>query len=274
MGQAKKKAQNAKVIAFEKTRLCIFCGGIVPATTVDHCPPRAAFQNKGWPEGFVFPACVSCNGGSSRDDKIFAFLTNMNCEKGDLDHQRRLQQIILEIKRDYPSEVKEMINLGSAEKKEVAERIGLPKPPGLFYRSLPIVRLPNKFKSMALAVGRKITKAIHFSETGVICPRDADIESMFVSNVMNMENPISEELLRTMGRSHNFTRGGKDISRQFSYLCKISEDRTIALYIFRFNHSFQILSAYSASPNGLEYVRDQLESAQAGWVEEQISNES
>jgi hypothetical protein len=58
-------AKNLREEFFTKNPWCIFCGGTVAATTVEHCPPRAMFDNKEWPEGYAFPACASCNGGSS-----------------------------------------------------------------------------------------------------------------------------------------------------------------------------------------------------------------
>jgi hypothetical protein len=41
-----------------KHRYCAFCGGHATATTVEHCPPRALFQDRRWPESFEFPCCL------------------------------------------------------------------------------------------------------------------------------------------------------------------------------------------------------------------------
>jgi hypothetical protein len=59
-------------------RVCAFCGGVTPSTTVEHCPPRAMFQNRQWPEGFEFPACDRCNCGTSDDDLLIAMLARVD----------------------------------------------------------------------------------------------------------------------------------------------------------------------------------------------------
>lgn len=41
--------------------LCIFCGGIAPASTGVHQPDRAFFDVKHAPEGDEYPACAPCN---------------------------------------------------------------------------------------------------------------------------------------------------------------------------------------------------------------------
>ena len=71
----------------EAVRMCIFCGGNKPATTMEHCPPRAMFQNRQWPEGFEFPACADCNHGTGDVDVLIAMLARMDPieEKGNLD---------------------------------------------------------------------------------------------------------------------------------------------------------------------------------------------
>jgi len=67
--------------------ICIFCGGSTPSTTKEHCPPRAMFQHRQWPEGFEFPACDTCNGGTRDDDLLIAMLARLHPfqNKGDVD---------------------------------------------------------------------------------------------------------------------------------------------------------------------------------------------
>jgi hypothetical protein len=57
---------------FSAHPVCIFCGGGEKATTIEHCPPRAMFQFRDWPEGFEFPACESCNHGTADHDLIIS----------------------------------------------------------------------------------------------------------------------------------------------------------------------------------------------------------
>jgi len=58
----------------KKHPLCCFCGGTTPATTIDHVPSRQLFNNKGWPEGYEFPACELCNGAARDAEQVVAML--------------------------------------------------------------------------------------------------------------------------------------------------------------------------------------------------------
>jgi hypothetical protein len=44
--------------------LCIYCGGVVRATTIDHMPPRIMFYGKRHPKGLEFASCQKCNEGT------------------------------------------------------------------------------------------------------------------------------------------------------------------------------------------------------------------
>ena len=69
---------------------CAFCGGSALATTIEHCPPRAMFQNRQWPEGFEFPSCKSCNLGTSDQDLLIAMLARMDPFRGKGDEDGKL----------------------------------------------------------------------------------------------------------------------------------------------------------------------------------------
>lgn len=82
--------------------LCIFCGGVESATTIEHCPPRALFQFRQWPEGFEFPACGNCNGNTSNDDLLLAMLARMNPFDNSSDTDGRTAGIIMSVLRQFP----------------------------------------------------------------------------------------------------------------------------------------------------------------------------
>jgi hypothetical protein len=64
---------NRKQLFFAEHPYCCFCGGGIKSTTVDHVPPKACFPVGHWPETFEFPACESCNHGTTMHDQIFGF---------------------------------------------------------------------------------------------------------------------------------------------------------------------------------------------------------
>lgn len=69
MGQSRQRTE-----AFLAGKYCVFCGGTVPATTIEHAPPRVMFVQKLRPKGHEFPACNRCNNGTSQQDQVAALM--------------------------------------------------------------------------------------------------------------------------------------------------------------------------------------------------------
>jgi hypothetical protein len=82
--------------------VCAFCGGNTPAATIEHCPPRAMFQRRQWPEGFEFPACEACNQDTGDDDLVVAMLARMDPfeDRGNLDGKG--PGIMAAVSQQYP----------------------------------------------------------------------------------------------------------------------------------------------------------------------------
>lgn len=68
--------QDLKLSRYQRLLLanpwCCHCGGTTRATTVDHVPAQASILKGHFPEDHEFPGCDACNGGTRRDDQIFA----------------------------------------------------------------------------------------------------------------------------------------------------------------------------------------------------------
>lgn len=58
--------------------LCCYCGGNTTSTTEDHWPSRSIFDERKWPEGYVFPACNSCNQATASDEALFSLLCRLS----------------------------------------------------------------------------------------------------------------------------------------------------------------------------------------------------
>lgn len=71
MGEAKARRTRSRQFLVEHP-WCCFCGGSVPATTIEHAPPIVFFINKQRPPTHEFPSCYRCNNGSSQLDQVAA----------------------------------------------------------------------------------------------------------------------------------------------------------------------------------------------------------
>jgi hypothetical protein len=77
---AKKRAHSAVV---EACPYCIYCGGEVPAASIDHVPPRAMFRGRRRPKSLEFASCKNCNEGTGRADLVAALLSRVAPDAGD-----------------------------------------------------------------------------------------------------------------------------------------------------------------------------------------------
>jgi hypothetical protein len=78
MGEARRRQWADKDLLIGAPS-CIYCGKA--ADTVDHCPPRVFFIARAWPQGYVYPACESCNGSFRYDDQALALLVRVRADQ-------------------------------------------------------------------------------------------------------------------------------------------------------------------------------------------------
>src|SRR5690348_11173313 len=88
---------------------CAFCGGSARATTIEHCPPRAMFQKRQWPEGFEFPACKICNQSSDNQDLIIAMLARFDPTGRQSDDDGKLAGLMKAVNLQFPSLFNQMM---------------------------------------------------------------------------------------------------------------------------------------------------------------------
>ncbi|WP_143226067.1 hypothetical protein [Acidovorax sp. 56] len=202
------------------------------------------FVDRSWPENFIFPACAICNGESRESENILGFLSRLYSAKDSLSEEAQLNKYIDTLASNYPQEMRSMMGLSVVEKRRAAKNIKLRLPPGYTHRDLPVVRLPKSWVRMVEDFGKKLTKAIHFHETGIICSHDGGVWSSFIANAAEIQSPINRDFLAKLGRTHEIQRSNKDLSDQFSYLTERTSDGASAIYVFAFNRSFKLICFY------------------------------
>lgn len=243
-GAAKIKQASAKALAFAKSNYCIFCGGVVEGNTVDHCPPRSIFVNREWPENFVFPACVACNAGSREAENVLGFLTRLYSAKEGENEVQEFEKYVKTLQANYPQEMRQMTKMPISARRQFVRQNELALPPGTTHLDIPIVHIPGVWVDLVEGFGAKLTKGIHFHETGRICPPESDVWSYMIPNAAEFKTPFAPEILQAMGRMHNIVRSNKDLSDQFGYLTERTVDGSAALYVYQFNQSFKLMCFY------------------------------
>lgn len=228
-----------------KHPVCCFCGGSQQATTQDHLPPRSVFDNKKWPEGYVFPACYDCNSGSSKYDSIFALVSRIHPSSEESDYvKNETEKLILAYVEQYPQEAASL-KLSANEKKRWAKNSNFKLAKGQSYGELSIIKMPNFWNRSVEIVSTKLIKALHYKHTGKIVPKDSGIRIKWWTNAQYIAGQFPKELTELVGERAFVKREKLNLSNQFSYSYQTSENGQLAIYGAYFRFSFYVVGLVS-----------------------------
>ena len=239
---------------------CAFCAAAAPATTIEHCPPRAMFQFRLWPEGFEFPSCESCNQGSDNDDLLIAMLARMDPFelKGDLDGKQI--GLMKAVNRQFPSLFEKMMP-SAAEARRSNRELGLQPAPGQTHQETGAVKIPREVHNAVSVFARKLSKGIYYREVGRPFPHDGCLLLTWFTNADILRTgkyPAFDALKELAGVAPPLQRGGTYLNDQFEYKLSISPDKDIFVLQARFGHSFGVVVFGSTLVGKLEGIVTQL----------------
>ena len=75
---------------------------------IDHIPSRVLFDERQWPEGYEFPACVPCNRATRHDEQVVAMLSRAYLDAITLKGKNQTQKIFRAVAYNYPEILTEM----------------------------------------------------------------------------------------------------------------------------------------------------------------------
>jgi len=238
---------------------CIFCGGSTPATTREHCPPRALFIGKAWPEGFEFPACAACNGGTSDKDLLVAFLAHIDPDptstKGPSPTWLGLMK---NVRQQVPGFLQDMRIESSTKARQAARRVGVKPLPGQTYRDLPFFNVPPLLADAVKTFAGKLTRATFFMETGEVFPRDGGILFHWFTNGSKVDEngmPIALATFAPLASSQpKLTRSGQDLSDQFAVRVSLGTEDGDRIFLLQaaFRRTFGFVCIASTRPGQAE----------------------
>lgn len=220
---------------------CIFCGGKVKTETVEHCPPRAMFQDRAWPEGFEFPACESCNHGSADDDLLVTLLarTDPFTEAGNLDG--RMPEIIRSVNQKFPDLIGKMMPT-AIEARTMNRRLGIAPATGQTNQEAGPVRVTDEMHRAVRVFAGKLTKAIFYMHTGQVFPTEGRIGLKWFTNADLMTNngryPVFDILQGLDGLAPALVRSKSLLNDQFEYKLSISHESDLLALQARFGQGF------------------------------------
>jgi hypothetical protein len=256
MGQAK----NYRKRFLERYPYCVFCGGTKPATTIEHCPPRAFFQHRHWPEGFEFPACERCNRLTSDEDVLVAMLGRLDpvADRGDLDG--RFAGLLKNVNAQYPGLLAKMMP-SPAEARRHNRGLGITPKPGQSHQEASGINVTEEVHHAVCIFGRKLANAVYFREAGQAFPIEGCLLLNWFSNADMMRDgkPVILELLQHIaGNAPMLERGGKYLNDQFEYKYSSDTAHTICLLQAKFGNAFGLAVFGSVVRGRLEGTVEEL----------------
>jgi hypothetical protein len=242
MGDAKQRRAAIKAAQ----PLCILCGGNRPTETIEHCPPRVAFFEKQGPDRFEFGACGACNKGSTNDDLLFGFMVRLG---GPLDS--RSEGILRAVRRQFPGLPDRVFEKSASEGRIFARRLRVKPAPGATHKDLPIARVTAEMKEAAGRVAGKLTRVLFHRHTGRIFPADGDVSFTYYTNATLQERGSIPQL--EFSGQFNFASepiqlAKRDLSQQFDYRIRLSEDQRAGILDASFGRSLGMQTVFHVEP--------------------------
>lgn len=247
-----KSEQRAAFLA--KHPWCVFCGGASPATTVEHCPPKAMFVSKAWPETFEFPACAACNAGTKDQDAVIAMLARIHADESGGDADKRLDGLMRNVNTQFPDAVRRMMP-SHIEARRRNRALGIRPGPGQLHQDVAPVSVPVEFNDAVKTFALKLSKAIYFRESNLAFPNTGMLTLHWFTNVELLRQtryPIFERMASLPGKSPQLVRGGRFLNDQFEFKFTFSDDRQVFVLQARIGQSFGLVVYGSLAPRILE----------------------
>lgn len=253
-------AKNRREAFLRKHPRCAFCGGEKPATTIEHCPPRALFQYRQWPEGFEFPSCPSCNLGTSNHDLLVAMLARMDPieESGNTDG--RLVGLMKNANAQYPDLFAKMMP-SAVEARRLNKTIGLEPSPGLTQQEAGLIKVTDEHHQAVCSLARKLAKAIFYQTTERTFPNEGCLLLNWFTNADFLRDGkyVVFDLLKNLtGLAPPLQRSGKYLNNQFEYKFSLSSDMQLLVLQARFGSAFGLVVFGNTLPGKLESIVERI----------------
>ena len=204
---------------------CIYCGGAQDATTEEHCPPRALFRQRAWPEGFAFPSCVACNAGTSDDDLLVQFMASMQPDPDDA-QVKKFSGLMYQVKNQFPGLLQRMMARSATEARQIARALGVVPPPGKLHQDINVVKVPPELHDAVAVLATKLSKSVYFLYEKKIFPADGEIALHWFTNAQLLQYdtiPALESLAGLPMTGLPLRRNGKNLKDQFDYEYTLGE---------------------------------------------------
>lgn len=221
---------------------CCYCGGTTPATTQDHFPPRAVFVGRQWPEGYVYPACNSCNGDAAEDEAIITLLSRLYPSAETEAGQREVTNLMKATAERFPDLYRSLMPSANSVRRWL-RKSSMKLEPGMTTRDVPILSLEHP--RIAEAVDRFATKlfcSLYYQHLNRVLGPTGGAVFRWFTNAQDMDKLLPQDVLGPLlSNFPTLTRQNTSLHEQFFYKYGIASDIHAGAFLVFFNKSLAML---------------------------------
>jgi hypothetical protein len=232
--------------------LCCFCGGQTPSAEPDHIPSRVFFDDRQWPEGYIFPACVQCNRISRHDEQVVALLSRLYSEAQTEIREKEFQERVRAVAYNYPEVIQEM-KLSARQARNAIKKYNWRLAPGMTSADLPVIFAGGPLVNTAVTTfGRKLFCALYYKHTRQILPMAGGIAIKWFTNLQVENGALPRELAELLRGMPELVRSNNSLNNQFFYRYVVSDCGGLASFLVFFRQSFAMLGYVKSDAEDFE----------------------
>jgi hypothetical protein len=198
------------------------------------------FQNWQWPEGFEFPACDRCNGGTRDTDLLVAMLARIDPVQNKGDADGKMPGLMARAHKRHPGMVAKMLSIGED---------GQPQASGEW-------QITEEMRQAIDVLAAKLAKGVFYMYTGgKVFPNDGALVMTWYTNAdvaRDGEYKLFESLRHLAGDAPPMIRSGKLLHDQFECKFSLSPEKHILALQAKFGNAFGFVVFGSTTPGLLE----------------------
>jgi hypothetical protein len=246
-----------KLRFFAEHPYCCFCGGFKPSAEPDHVPGRAFFNNRQWPVGYEFPACVECNRATRRDEQAVAMLSRIYPDAPTAEEQAAVHKLMGEVHRNHPGLFSEM-QPSIRQLRAATRKYGLKPAAGQPLDSLPVLSVSGPLVNEAIRqFSRKLLCALFYKHTGHILGPAGGMAMRWYANIQINADEIDRAIAEVTPHAPKLERNAKALDGQFFYRWGITDTKRMAAFLVFFRQTFAILGIVTQEPESLPIPDDE-----------------
>lgn len=245
MGRSKQK----RALFFQQHPICCFCGGIEPATTIDHVPQRGMFLRRFAPEGYEFPACDACQKATANIEQLVSLVSKSWVFFNDSAPRESIQDLakrVEAVENNFPGVINTM-EVPGHEAERVAKSLGLFNEQTGDFPMMMTYTNPVIVKAL-LNFARKLVLALYYRHLGSPLPADGRMFFRFFTNLNLLDGQFPKDAVMELGGFPAIERQGQVLTQQFSYRYGVIRRPASGKFFAAIGPSLGVLAVSIAEP--------------------------